>query len=269
MGSRRDRLTARHAVSVPNDWSRIRILRDGLDREAAKRWERFYIARFGRKCFGSGCLVNRRDGGEGQNLSPDACAQISEQIKALHLLGVFNGLNSAEAIAKRRYARMANRAASAGIPEADYAALPRHMRCAVVRWLAEHPGASWEDWLAQERERMQPAARWSNLKAARDARAINLALEAEKRYGVSSDEWMALSAQERNALRMWSINNPEGDVSGYLKGFRRKKGPAPRFAKNVVFAMHAEGLAQAEIARRLGCHQCQISRIINGRRQAA
>lgn len=64
LGSRPDRMTARHCCKVPRDWSRIRVMRQGLTRDEAIHWERFYIARYGRRDLGAGVLINRTDGGE-------------------------------------------------------------------------------------------------------------------------------------------------------------------------------------------------------------
>ena len=49
----------------PRDHSGIRVLRSGLTWDAAQDWERFYIARYGRKDLGTGILRNRTDGGDG------------------------------------------------------------------------------------------------------------------------------------------------------------------------------------------------------------
>ena len=76
IGSRPDRMTARHSCKVPRDWSRIRIMRQELTREQAIRWERFYIARYGRKDLGNGCLVNRTDGGDATKHGPEALEKI-------------------------------------------------------------------------------------------------------------------------------------------------------------------------------------------------
>ena len=54
-----------HAVKVPVDRSRIRILSDGLSDEEAREWEKDLIALLGRKDNGTGCLRNLTDGGEG------------------------------------------------------------------------------------------------------------------------------------------------------------------------------------------------------------
>jgi hypothetical protein len=54
-----------HNAPVPLDNSLIRVMRHGLTWEQATFWERFYIARYGRKDKGTGILLNLTDGGEG------------------------------------------------------------------------------------------------------------------------------------------------------------------------------------------------------------
>lgn len=56
--------TNRGGVQVPANRIRIRVLRSGLTRDKACEWERFYIARYGRKDLGTGILRNRTDGGD-------------------------------------------------------------------------------------------------------------------------------------------------------------------------------------------------------------
>jgi hypothetical protein len=52
---------------VPQDERRIRMLRSNVTHDQARMWEKFYIAKFGRKDIHSGrqMLLNRTDGGEG------------------------------------------------------------------------------------------------------------------------------------------------------------------------------------------------------------
>ena len=51
-----------HHAGVPFDKSLIRVLRSGLTKAQAERWEIFYIAHYGRKADG-GILVNQAEGG--------------------------------------------------------------------------------------------------------------------------------------------------------------------------------------------------------------
>jgi len=54
-----------HAVGIPSQRERVRVMRSGLPEDEAFRWEIFYIARYGRKDLGTGILRNSTDGGEG------------------------------------------------------------------------------------------------------------------------------------------------------------------------------------------------------------
>jgi hypothetical protein len=55
----------KHVAAVPDDRRRIRVLRHNLTKSQALLWERFYIAKYGRKDTGTGILRNLSDGGEG------------------------------------------------------------------------------------------------------------------------------------------------------------------------------------------------------------
>ena len=58
-------LEAHGACDPPVDTALIRVMRSGLTWEEAQLWECFYIARFGRVASGTGCLLNKTEGGEG------------------------------------------------------------------------------------------------------------------------------------------------------------------------------------------------------------
>lgn len=60
--------TSRGGVQVPRDRARIRIMRSGLTREEACKWEMFYIKHYGRKHIGTGILRNQTDGGDNGGL---------------------------------------------------------------------------------------------------------------------------------------------------------------------------------------------------------
>lgn len=68
---------------VPSDERRIRMLRSNVTHEQAREWERFYIAKYGRKDIGSGrqMLMNRTDGGDGMagvQMSTETRAKLAE-----------------------------------------------------------------------------------------------------------------------------------------------------------------------------------------------
>ena len=72
----------KHGISVPKDRSKIVFLRGPLTKAAAADWEMFYIARFGRKDIGTGCLYNCTAGGEGlQEPSPETRQKIGAASK--------------------------------------------------------------------------------------------------------------------------------------------------------------------------------------------
>lgn len=69
-----------HATKPPRNRQYIRILRQGLTRNQAWEWEKFYIAHYGRKDIGTGILRNQSSGGEGNNgyrHTPESKARVS------------------------------------------------------------------------------------------------------------------------------------------------------------------------------------------------
>lgn len=64
-GSRHDRAFAKHTCELPAFDDLAVCLRSGLTKEEAEKWEKFYIARYGRNDMGAGILRNQTDGGEG------------------------------------------------------------------------------------------------------------------------------------------------------------------------------------------------------------
>lgn len=244
-GTRRDRLTAKHAIKVPKDWSRIRILRDGLTPEEALEWERFYIKKIGRKSMGTGPLLNRKDGGEdGGNYAPDVIEQISAKVSEHHKNGVYAAAFTPETIKKRVESRLGNMAVEFGIPEAAYAALTKSQRDQVKKWLKANPGKTFVDW----------QARGKSVKAA-------------AKYKLTLEEWEALTGKQRNCLKEWMLRWPDRNPHDWLAGRRAKPGTTPKVDKQQVLRLLAEGMNQTEVARKLGCHPATISRIALGRRQ--
>jgi len=245
LGSRPDRMTARHSCKVPNDWTRIRVLRQGLTREEAQQWEIFYIQRFGRKDLGTGCLMNRKDGGEcGGNLSPQVLARLSEATK--------NNpppQPNAQQIQKRAEKRMANQAAKYGIPIAVYRAMDKTQREDAKAWCRANPTLPFSDYVPRTM-----ATRVAETAAAR---------------GVPLEVYEQMSFKERNALRMWLELNPGRTGADYLAGVRRRSGPPSCVDRPQVFALRAEGKTHEEIAKAVGCGQSHVSNILNGKRCAA
>jgi len=245
LGSRPDRMTAKHACKVPNDWTRIRVLREGLTKAEAQQWEVFYIERYGRRDLGTGCLVNRKDGGEcGGNLSPQVLARLSEATK--------NNpppQPNAEQVKKRAEKRLANQAAKYGIPVAEYQAMDKPQREAAKAWCRANPDRPFSEYVPR-------------------TMATRVAESAEK-WGAPAEAWSEMSYKERNALRMWLKLNPGGTVADYLAGVRKRSGPASSLDKQLLLSLRAEGLTLTAIANKLGCSPSHISRVCSGKRCAA
>jgi hypothetical protein len=245
LGSRPDRMTAKHACKVPNDWTRIRVMREGLTKEEAQAWEIRYINHYGRRDLGTGCLVNRKDGGEcGGNLSPQVLARLSEATK--------NNpppQPNAEQLKKRAEKRMANQGAKYGIPIAEYQSMDKPQREAAKAWCRANPDRPFSDYVPRTM-----ATRVVETAAAR---------------GVPLEVYEQMSFKERNALRMWLEMNPDRTGAEYLAGVRRPRGCAPRIDKDEVKRLRASGLTVTAIAEKLGCSAPHISRICSGKRRSA
>lgn len=245
-GTRPDRLTAKHAVKVPKDWSRIRVLRQGLTEEEALDWERFYVDKIGRKSLGTGPLLNRRDGGEdGGVYDPEVIERISAKVSEHHKNGVYDAAFAPETVKKRVESRLANMAARFGIPEEAYAGMHKSQREQAKQWLKENPGETFDQWLASRKSAAAAA-----------------------KYKLTEDEWLSLERKQRNCLKEWMLRYPGRNPHDWLAGKRAKTGPRPRLDKTAVLEMAKNGVSQAGIARALGCSPSAVSRIVNGLRQS-
>jgi hypothetical protein len=237
-------MTARHTCNVPSDRSRIRIMREGLTREEADRWEIFYINRFGRKAEG-GVLVNMREGGEGGAHDEETNARIAAKVSEHYANGVYASLNAPETVQRRASERMANKAAEFGIPADDYATMTKSRRSQCKKWLAANPEATYADFLA-------------NGKTAKAA----------AKYGLTVDEWTALSGKQRNCLKEWMNRFPDRSAHDWLAGERAVGGSKPRVSKEQVIALVTQGMTRRAVAEVVGCSAAQVSRIALGQRQA-
>ena len=245
LGSRPDRMTAKHACKVPTDWTRIRVMRQGLTKAEAQHWEIFYIKRFGRRDLGTGCLINRKEGGEcGGDLSPQVLARLSEATKRNP-----PPQPTPEQVAMRARKRLAGQAAKHGIPLEQYLAMNKSQREDAKAWCQANPTAPFSEFVSP-------------------TMAARLARTAAKR-GVPEEIYAQMTPKERNALRMWLEMNPGKTGADYLAGVRRPRGVAPRIDKELVRELRHAGLGPVAIAQQLGCSPSTVSHICNGRKRAA
>jgi hypothetical protein len=241
-------MTAKHVCKIPTDRSRIRVMRQGLTKEGADRWEIFYIERYGRKADG-GCLVNHKEGGHRGGNDDETKARIAEKVAEHYANGLYVKLNTPETAKRRAFARAANKAAEFGIPEDAYLAMSKSQREDAKGWRQENPDCPFSEYTPRTMQ-------------ARVART------AQKR-GVPPAVFESMTRKERNALRMWLEINPGRTGVDYLAGVRRPKGPSSRIDREQVFALKASGISQTEIAEVFGCGPSHISRILNGKRCVA
>jgi hypothetical protein len=245
LGSRPDRMTAKHACKVPTDWTRIRVMRQGLTKAEAQHWEIFYIKRFGRRDLGTGCLINRKEGGEcGGDLSPQVLARLSEATKRNP-----PPQPTPEQVAMRARKRLAGQAAKHGIPLEQYLAMTKPQREAAKAWCRANPTASFSEFVAP-------------------TMAARLARTAAKR-GVPVEVYAQMTSKERNALRMWLEVNSGKTGSDYLAGVRRRSGPKSKVDRGLIFSLRQGGMTHGEIAAQVGCTQSHVSNILSGARCAA
>lgn len=232
-------MTARHLCKVPRDRSRIRVMRRGLTREQAVYWEKFYIARYGRKDLGTGILVNRTDGGDATVHGPEALEKIRQAARRPENIERLRTVN----VGRKMHPRTR---------EALLAAIVGRKRTE-----AERKAAS------EQRRGVPKPPEFT--KRVVEARERNTAA----RLGIPYETWAAMTAKERNTIRMWLVNNPDRNADEYFAGVRRKSGPQPSVdAAEVRRLVLEEGLTQAAVAERLGCSRPYVSRIVRGERQA-
>jgi hypothetical protein len=213
LGTRADRMTARHSCKVPADRTRIRILRQGLTREQADHWEAFYIARFGRKVDG-GLLLNTREGGDGGAHDAETTARIAAKVRERHLEGAFVHLNGRDSIERRRRQRAVNKAVEFGIPVDAYLRMSTYQRDRAKAWLKANPGETFADWQAAPRDRTAYKQRSEEAAAARN--------------GLKVEDWQALSSGQRRALSAWMRLSSGRNPHDWIAGMRGKPGPKVR-----------------------------------------
>jgi hypothetical protein len=224
-------MTARHSCKVPRDWSRIRVMRQELTREQAIRWERFYIARYGRKDLGTGCLVNRTDGGDATKHGPEALKKIRAAARRPENVARLRTVN----VGRKR---------------------PEH----AIRAAAEGSRRRWDAYRAAN-GLLSPEERPRRTR--KQTREINTA----SKLKVCPAIWATMIESERNKLRMWVSANLGKAGQDYLLGERRRSGPAPKFDVNEMRRLAGLGWGQRQIAQRMGCSQSCVGRALAGKRQ--
>ncbi len=241
-------MTARHSCKVPSDRTRIRILRQGLTREQADRWEVFYIARFGRKVDG-GILLNTREGGDGGAHDAKTTARIAAKVRERYLEGAYETLNGRDSIDRRRVTRAVNKAAEYGIPAEVYLQMTGDQRARAKNWLKANAGKDFSEYPGQSRK--------------------DMTRKTAERLQVPFEQWKSWSRTEKNKVLMWCRSNPGKTYANYLAGERGKPGGKPRIDRKEVTRLWEQGMTQAAIAKQLGCVPSAISRILRGHRQRA
>lgn len=162
----------------------IRVLRSGLSKDEACKWERFYIAHYGRKDLGSGILRNRCEGGEG-------VGELSEE--------------SMNAFRKATIER-GDAYQISGLTIDEYMNLTAKQIDAMVPFLKRNPDLNGHDWLAGIRnvESQLASSRkgneiWSQQSTERFAENFKCTIE----------EVNALTFNEREAFRIWRSRGHE------------------------------------------------------------
>jgi hypothetical protein len=237
IGSRADRMTSRHSCKVPRDRGRIRVMRTGLTKQQAINWEMFYIARYGRKDLGTGCLMNRTAGGETTQFGPQTIEKIRQAAKRPENIARLKTVNVGRSMHPNT--RAALLAATKGKKR------PQYVIDAVTQ--------------AHKGKKKSP----EHIAKQVETRERNTA----QKLGLPYEKWAAMGSKERNALRMWVVNNPGGTGEDYLSGVRQRFGQKPQINAESVRNLASQGWKQREIATKLGCHQSYVSRILRGKRQ--
>ncbi len=189
LGSRPDRMTAKHSCKVPKDRSRIRVMRQSLTKEQAIYWERFYIARYGRKDIKTGFLINRTEGGEGAKHGAEALEKIRQA-----------GLRP-ENVARLRVLNIGRKR-------------PEHAISAAAKGSRER----WDRYRA-ERGLLPPEKR--QRLTGKQSREVNTA----KRLKLCPCVWAVMAEKERNRLRMWVKAGADRTGAGYLRRKARARRP--------------------------------------------
>lgn len=188
-GARRPVRQQNHICGVPKDRRLIRVLRSGMTAEEAFDWERFYIARYGRKMDG-GILANMSLGGEG-NLGGTHTPEFRERISRRH-----KGVPKSPEHSAKVAAALKGKKKS-----------PEH--CAALKaanskpWLGRRHS---EETKAKMSAALTGRKRPSEFGAAHGRRCTE---RAAARYGLTFEQYTTLSRQHRINMSSW-LKRKEG-----------------------------------------------------------
>jgi len=177
---------------------RVRVLRSGLTKEEACKWEIFFIAHYGCKYNNTGILRNKCPGGEGvSEKTPEGTLAhrkaIIEQGEAFQL---------------------------SGMEIEDYLELTNKQIDAMIPWCKRNLELTGYDYLNGVRDTKGQKAACLKGRATRD---LNAAKAFAAKHQISLETVQALTWNERRAAQMYFSRNPENSFSDWMAA----KGQAP------------------------------------------
>jgi hypothetical protein len=182
MATNAERPYQRHACPLPAYNALVRVMRSGMTREQAADWERFYIARFGRRQDG-GLLMNQNLGGEG-----NWGYKHTEETKSLLREKTGHGY---------KFAQMQATAEKYGADAEAYMQLTKSKRDCFRKWEERNPGSSVADW-------QKGSTHSEYAKKGAHKREVRTAAKACTPIEI----WVQLSKTQRAAVKQWIERNP-------------------------------------------------------------
>ena len=173
----------------------IRVLKSGLTEKEAKEYERFYIARYGRKDTTGGLLRNRTNGGDG--IDADSWSDKAKSLQAQKTAFYYASLSDdekqdrADAIADTH---IHNRAVQLGVDPVAYKQLTQDQRDNLSHIIRR--GSTVERAWQIVTVGFTPDMRAPQVQKIADSKKV----KAAKKFGVPIDIYMAMERQERMRL---------------------------------------------------------------------
>lgn len=196
------------ACDVPSDPALIRVMRSGLSWDEAQRWECFYIARYGRVATGSGCLLNKTEGGEG------SVGYVHTESSKLLMSANRSGKptwNKGVPMQPEQKAKISESRQGMG-------PLPSEVKLKISKSLKGKNTWSKGRKLSAETKVKMAAAHTGRKHSSETCakRASSRLAHTAAKHGLTIEQWAGITALQRNSMYRWLKKNPAATPADYI-----------------------------------------------------